>query len=107
MHADTLPVPIRDHPKYENDFECICKCCRSPKKYLKVWDGYSCLWNRCMLCQARVWYYPRICTLYGKRSPELVCFHCRVPFYARGQSSGDAYRHARAQRTLKKAFVYF
>jgi hypothetical protein len=53
MH-NGLPIPIRiQNDKYcrrNLDYECICKYCSNPNKYISEWDGYSYLWNNCMLC---------------------------------------------------------
>ena len=78
---NSLPVPIRNKKCYGNrnaldyDYECICKYCSHPNKYVTELDGYSYLWSSCMLCKKHVWYWHQVCSLYGRRSPYLVCFY--------------------------------
>jgi len=94
-----LPIPIRiQNDKYcrENlDYECICKYCSNPNKYVTEWDGCSYLWNNCMLCNKHVWYWHQVCSLYGRRSPYIVCFYCRIPFYDIGLKNGEIYKIAK------------
>lgn len=99
-----LPVPIKIKREkyysimsydYDNDYECICKYCSNPNKYVTEWDGYSYLYNYCMLCDKRVWYWHQVCSLYGRRSPYVVCFYCRIPFYDKGLSNGEIYKIAK------------
>ena len=99
-----LPIPIRDkqfYDKYkynlEYDYECICKYCSNSNKYVTNCDGYSYLWNKCMLCNKRVWYWHQVCSLYGRRSPDLVCFYCRIPFYDNKLKNGEIYKIAKNQ----------
>ena len=88
-----LPIPIKSINN--KDYECICKYCSNPEKYITDWDGYSYLWNMCLLCNKKVWYYHQICSLYGRRNPYLVCFNCRIPFYEKGIKTGEIYRLAK------------
>ena len=93
-----LQIPIKIKQENDNmsyDYECICKYCSDPKKYVTEWDGYSYLWNSCMLCNKRVWYWHQVCSLYGRRSPCVVCFYCRIPFYDKGLSNGEIYKIAK------------
>jgi len=101
---NNLPVPIkiRDEKCYghnrlnlDYDYECICKYCSNPNKYVTEWDGYSYLWNKCLLCNKNVWYWHQVCSLYGRRSPYVVCFYCRIPFYEKGLSNGQIYKIAK------------
>lgn len=87
----SIPIPIRNHTKYNDDYECLCKDCKDPEKYVKNWDGYSYLWSGCKLCKKRVWYYPEACSLYGRRY-FLICFNCRIPYYEKGMSSGEIHK---------------
>ena len=87
----TIPIPIKKHDDYDNDYDCICKYCNNPQKYITKWDGYSYLWNKCLICDKKVWYWHQNCSLYGKRSPYLVCFYCRIPFYEKGMKNGEIY----------------
>ena len=83
-----LPIPIRiQNDKYgmsNLDYE-----------YVTEWDGYSYLWNSCMLCNKHVWYWHQVCSLYGRRSPYIVCFYCRIPFYDIGLKNGEIYKIAK------------
>ena len=106
---NSLPIPIRirDEKCYDNrnkldyDYECICKYCSNPNKYVTEYDGYSYLWNRCILCNKRVWYWHQVCSLYGRRrSPSVVCFYCRIPFYNRGLSNGEIYKIAKEKSDI-------
>ena len=99
---NSLPVPIKIHNEYKNDYECICKYCSNPKKYVKEWDGYSYLYNSCLLCKKRVWYYHQVCSLYGKRSPYVVCFYCRIPYYDQGLSNGEIYKIAKTKINMNR-----
>ncbi len=96
-----LPIPIRiriQNDKYcrgNLDYECICKYCSNPNKYVTEWDGSSYLWNNCMLCNKHVWYWHQVCSLYGRRSPYVVCFYCRIPFYNMGLKNGEIYKIAK------------
>lgn len=96
---NNLPVPIRIHRdelmKRRLDYECICKYCKDPNIYVSNWDGYSYVWDMCMLCDKRVWYYHQVCSLYGRRSPYIVCFYCRIPFYDMGLKNGHIYNIAK------------
>ena len=69
----SIPIPIKINDK--GIYECICKYCSDPNKYVTEYDGCSYLWNNCMLCNKRVWYWHQVCSLYGKRSPlkGLIC----------------------------------
>lgn len=89
---NNLPVPIRIQ---NNDYECVCKYCSNPNKYVTKWDGCSYLWNTCILCRKHVWYWHQVCSLYGRRSPDLVCFYCRIPFYNNGLNNGEIYKIAK------------
>ncbi len=99
---NNLPLPIRKkNISISNyDYECMCKYCSNPNKYVSERDGYSYLWNKCMLCNKRVWYWHQVCSLYGRRSPDLVCFYCRIPFYDNGLKNGEIYKIAK-NRSLK------
>lgn len=77
----SIPIPIKNHSDYKKDYDCICKYCSDPNKYVTEWHGCSYLWNTCLICNTRVWYWHQVCSLYGKRSPYVVCFYCRIPFY--------------------------
>ena len=99
-----LPIKIREEIYYYNktsvknyDYECICKYCKNYNKYLTSYDGYSYLYNKCLLCNKDVWYYPEICSLYGRRSPYVVCFYCRIPYYEKGMSNGEIYHDAKVK----------
>jgi len=98
----SVPIKIRDEKCYgynrfnlDYDYECICKYCSNPNKYVTEWDGYSYLWNKCLLCNKNVWYWHKVCSLYGRRSPYVVCFYCRIPFYGKGLSNGQIYKIAK------------
>ena len=88
-----LPIPIKSINN--KDYECICKYCSNPNKYVTKWDGCSYLWNNCMLCNKHVWYWHQVCSLYGRRSPYVVCFYCRIPFYNMGLKNGEIYKIAK------------
>ena len=66
----SIPIPIKINDK--GIYECICKYCSDPNKYVTEYDGYSYLWNKCLMCQTKVWYWHQVCSLYGKRSPYVV-----------------------------------
>ncbi len=105
---NSLPIPIKvinensyDSKKNVNhEYECICKYCSNPNIYVTERDGYSYLWNSCMLCNKRVWYWHQICSLYGRRSPYVVCFYCRIPYYDRGLSNGEIYKIAKNKTNI-------
>jgi hypothetical protein len=114
---NSLPIPIREKTYYDNymyksnyDYECICKYCSNPNKYVINHDGYSYLWNKCILCDKRVWYWHQVCSLYGRRSPYIVCFYCRIPFYDKGLSNGEIYKIAKEKigilNVQKASFTY-
>lgn len=62
----SIPIPIRAHSRYIGDYECICKCCSQPNKYINEWDGYSYIYSICSVCHTRVWHFRHICTLVYK-----------------------------------------
>jgi hypothetical protein len=108
---NSLPVPIKIHDRYckdnlDYDYECICKYCSNPNKYVTEWDGYSYIWNKCMLCNKRVWYWHQVCSLYGRRSPYIVCFYCRIPFYNVGLKNGEIYKIAKNQHLNKNCNIF-
>ena len=76
----SIPILIRQNKEHKEDYECICKYCQKPEKYVSEWDGYFYLYNYCMCCNKKVWYWHQVCSLYGRRSPFVVCFYCRIPF---------------------------
>ena len=90
-----IPIPIKIHSDYKDCYDCICKYCSNPNKYVTEWDGYSYLWNKCLMCNTKVWYWHQVCSLYGKRSPYVVCFYCRIPFYEKGCSNSEIYKIAK------------
>ena len=53
----SIPIPIKIHSDYKEDYDCICKYCSNPNKYVTEWEGYSYLWNNCLMCNTRVWYW--------------------------------------------------
>ena len=83
----SIPIPIKINNKC--CYECICKYCSDPNKYVTEWDGCSYLWNKCLMCQTKV------CSLYGKRSPYVVCFYCSISFYEKGCNNGEIYKIAK------------
>jgi len=91
---NSLPIPIRiRRDKYGRDlgdWECICKGCQK--------DSH--IWNMCLLCNQRVWFSRHKCSLYAYRSPYLVCFNCRMPFYDKGMTNGEIYRMAKLNREM-------
>ena len=98
---NSLPVPIKIQKdkfynimtnKYDYAYECICKYCSNANKYLTERGSYYYYWSICDLCKKRVWYWPQVCSLYGRRKPKLVCFYCRIPFYDKGLSNGEIYK---------------
>lgn len=89
----SIPFPIKINET--DDYVCICKYCSDSNKYVTIWDGYSYLWNKCLICNTKVWYWPQICSLYGRRSPYVVCFYCRISFYKKGCSNGEIYKIAK------------
>ena len=89
----SIPIPIKINNK--GCYECICKYCSDPNKYVTEYDGYSYLWNKCLMCHTKVWYWHQVCSLYGKRSPYVVCFYCRIPFYEKGCNNGEIYKIAK------------
>jgi hypothetical protein len=93
-----LPIPIKSINN--NAYECVCKYCSNPEKYITDWDGSSYLWTICLLCDKKVWYYHQVCSLYGRRNPYLVCFNCRVPFYEKGIKAGEIYRIAKRKNGI-------
>ena len=88
-----IKIPIIESD--DNSYKCICKYCSNPNRYLKYYDGYSYLYNYCLLCKAIIWYYHQICSLYGRRSPYVVCFNCRIPYYEKGYTNGQIYTIAK------------
>lgn len=94
----SIPIPIRNHCTWKEDYECLCKYCTNYKKYVTEWDGYSFLYNKCMICKKNVWYWHQVCSLYGRRSPYLVCFYCRIPFYEKNIKTGEIYRIAKSMK---------
>lgn len=90
----SLPMPITICKRYTTDknveYECICKHCVNPQ--IEYWDGCSELYNKCLICNTSVWYYPDVCTLYGRRSSYVVCFFCRIPYYDKGIKNGEIYK---------------
>lgn len=92
----SLPIPIRKHNYWKDDYQCICKFCSNVDYWLEIWDipwdnyssnGYNC----CLLCNKKVWYCAQICSLYGKRS-GLVCFYCRIPYWNKGLTNGQIHK---------------
>lgn len=93
----SIPFPIKKSERWKDNYECICKYCSDPERYVTEWDGYSYLYNKCLICRTNVWYWHQVCSLYGRRSPYLVCFYCRIPFYENGMKNGEIYREAMNQ----------
>ncbi len=91
---NSLPIPVKIDSKFttynKTHYECACKRCISPN--LKCWDHCAYIWNSCLICETPVWYYPEVCSLYGKRSPFIVCFLCRIPHYDRGMTNGQIHK---------------
>jgi hypothetical protein len=89
---DHLPLPIRvslDHPP---DLECRCKNCQpvaaGAYDHLHCWG-----WCVCDLCHKKIWFNFIKCTLYAwRKSKELICFNCRIPFYKLGLTTGEIHR---------------
>ena len=52
----SIPIPTRQN---KEDYECICKYCQNREKYVTEWDGYSYLYNYCMICDKKVGYFKR------------------------------------------------
>jgi hypothetical protein len=100
-----IKIPIK---KKDNDYECICKYCINPTKYLshyieldknnnnidkntKYYDMYSYSFAYCKSCKKRIWHYYQICSLYSRRD-FLICFNCRIPYYEQGLTNGQIYK---------------
>ena len=92
-----VPIKIMDEKCYGSNlnYECICKYCSNPNKYVSEINSYSYIWNKCILCNMQVWYWHQVCSLYGRRSPDLVCFYCRIPYYDNGFKNGEIYKIAK------------
>lgn len=88
-----IPIPIKKD--INGDYICKCKYCSNPKLYITQWDGYSFLYNYCVLCKNRIFYYHQICSLYGRRLPCLVCFNCRIPYYEKGMNNREIHKMAK------------
>jgi hypothetical protein len=85
---DPLPTPLCSVVNYGNiEYECTCNGCQT--KY----DNLHCgIWCMCNICDRKIWFNAKVCTLYAWRLPDLVCFFCRYPFYKRNIKSGDIHR---------------
>lgn len=96
----SIHIPIREHSRYKGDFECTCKHCTDPKKYVKEWNGYSYIYSICALCDNRVWHYMHDCTLYGIERDFTICFYCRIPFYEKNMTNSKMNKEIKIKKNL-------
>ncbi len=80
-----LKHPIERHPQYLDEYNCICRGCRTKYDHLHCY-----VWNICKVCKKKIWYNCAKCTLYSWRGAEkLICFNCRLPYYEKNMTMAD------------------